>query len=350
MACRRECRHGQGSYPLCHRRWARPIPDAGRPSVCIGRHRPKRPQSKRREQNEGAPAGITPTRRIQAPTRPLKRPSSRSEQTGEVGCPPPLRRFRAQGGPAYRIGARPCFPTSPVTMCFRLETRRLWLRWPRLADVQAIVRLAGEKAVAEMTARIPHPYDARRRGALRLPCSAIQCGRRGAAAGHHAEGPPERLVGMVGIGPSPRTAAPHLGYWLGAPYWGQGYATEAARALIDAFFAYTAAAEISLGGPGDQPGLAAGAREVRLRLSGLRPDGVQGAGAACFPVDHLRLDRRAWESLKTWGHSGFVPGNPTPGSAARSDAGSVISRFSRLSGSSPTNFSSLVRDPALGTR
>src|SRR3712207_8871995 len=41
---------------------------------------------------------------------------------------------------------------------FRLETRRLWLRWPRQADAQAIIRLAGEKAVADMTALIPHPY------------------------------------------------------------------------------------------------------------------------------------------------------------------------------------------------
>jgi hypothetical protein len=24
-------------------------------------------------------------------------------------------------------------------------------------------------------------------------------------------------------------------------------------------------------------------------------------------VDQLRLDRRAWESLKSWGHTGFVP-------------------------------------------
>ena len=52
------------------------------------------------------------------------------------------------------------FPDLTRDDVFRLETRRLWLRWPRLADVQAVVRLAGEKAVAEMTARIPHPYSA----------------------------------------------------------------------------------------------------------------------------------------------------------------------------------------------
>ena len=50
------------------------------------------------------------------------------------------------------------FPDLTRDDVFRLETRRLWLRWPRLADAQAVVRLAGEKAVAEMTAFIPHPY------------------------------------------------------------------------------------------------------------------------------------------------------------------------------------------------
>jgi hypothetical protein len=41
---------------------------------------------------------------------------------------------------------------------FRLETRRLWLRWPRAADTALIASLAGERDVAEMTANIPHPY------------------------------------------------------------------------------------------------------------------------------------------------------------------------------------------------
>src|SRR5271165_2896166 len=39
-----------------------------------------------------------------------------------------------------------------------LETERLLLRAPRLADVKAIARLANDRRVAENTARIPHPY------------------------------------------------------------------------------------------------------------------------------------------------------------------------------------------------
>ena len=39
----------------------------------------------------------------------------------------------------------------------------------------------------------------------------------------------DRFMGVVGI-------TGHLGYWLGKPFWGQGYMTEAAGALVDAYF------------------------------------------------------------------------------------------------------------------
>ena len=199
------------------------------------------------------------------------------------------------------------FPDLTRDDVFRLETRRLWLRWPRLADVQAIVRLAGEKAVAEMTARIPHPYRAGGRGALRLPGPQIQCGRRGAAARHHAEGTPEQPDRRwSGSGRARRRARRISATGSASPHWGQGYATEAARALIDAFFAY-----------GDGSELTASARVINpasrrvLEKCGFA---YQGSGlvelparGGLFPAEHFRLDRRAWESLKTWGHSGFVP-------------------------------------------
>ena len=41
-----------------------------------------------------------------------------------------------------------------------------------------------------------------------------------------------RLIGGIGIGRTPDRAEPEFGYWLARPYWGQGYATEAGRALI----------------------------------------------------------------------------------------------------------------------
>ena len=50
------------------------------------------------------------------------------------------------------------FPDLTRDDVFRIETKRLWLRWPRVQDAAAIERLAGDKEVAEMTANIPHPF------------------------------------------------------------------------------------------------------------------------------------------------------------------------------------------------
>jgi RimJ/RimL family protein N-acetyltransferase len=207
------------------------------------------------------------------------------------------------------------FPDLTRDDVFRLETRRLWLRWPRLADVQAIVRLAGEKAVADMTARIPHPYAPDE--AERFVFEARQASANGDALqlAITPKGRPNALIGMVGIGPSAEHGGPSLGYWLGVAHWGQGYATEAARALIDAYFAY-----------GEESELAASARVVNpasrrvLEKCGFA---YQGSGltemrarGGLYPTDHFRLDRRAWESLKTWGASGFVRDAPAGESLA----------------------------------
>lgn len=197
------------------------------------------------------------------------------------------------------------FPDLTRDDVFRLETRRLWLRWPRLADAQAIVRLAGEKAVAEMTALIPHPYPPEAAEKFVFHARQANADGRGLQLAITPKGRPNSLIGLVGIGPSPEDGRPHLGYWLGIPYWGQGFATEAARALIDAFFAYGSEDELTSSARVINPA----SRRV-LEKCGFA---YQGAGLAelparggFYPADHFRLDRRAWESLKTWGQTGFV--------------------------------------------
>ena len=52
------------------------------------------------------------------------------------------------------------FPDLARDDVFRLETPRLWLRWPRAADAAALHRYCSRWEVAQFTARIPHPYPA----------------------------------------------------------------------------------------------------------------------------------------------------------------------------------------------
>ncbi|MBL7406437.1 N-acetyltransferase, partial [Escherichia coli] len=52
------------------------------------------------------------------------------------------------------------FPDLTRDDVFRIETRRLWLRWPTAKDRDAILKLAGDPSVAAMLARVPHPLPA----------------------------------------------------------------------------------------------------------------------------------------------------------------------------------------------
>lgn len=195
------------------------------------------------------------------------------------------------------------FPEITRDDVFTLETARLWLRWPRMADTAAIVRGAGNKQVAEMTALIPHPYppglaehfvfESRKRNTL----------GRGLLLAITLKQAPEELIGMVGIRPA-ESLAPELSYWLAPPHWGQGIATEAARSLVDALFALTDEKEIVASARVINPG----SRRV-LAKCGFESLGTQlrrfPARGGLFPSETFRLDRRTWESFKTWGLSGL---------------------------------------------
>jgi RimJ/RimL family protein N-acetyltransferase len=113
-----------------------------------------------------------------------------------------------------------------------LRTDRLVLRPFVLRDAADVQRLAGDPAIAATTAAIPHPY---------------KDGMAEAWIGTHQETfdtdgglvlavtlkENGQLIGAISLlsldRPSRRA---ELGYWIGQPYWNQGYATEAARAII----------------------------------------------------------------------------------------------------------------------
>ena len=134
------------------------------------------------------------------------------------------------------------FPEIARDEVFRLETRRLWLRWPHPADAAAIAALAADWRVARHTAHIPSPYtladaenfvraarERNARGATFETVATLKSGSRD-------------LVG--GFGALPARGGLEIGYWLGRPYWGQGLAGEAVLALTEAMFLFTPASRI----------------------------------------------------------------------------------------------------------
>jgi RimJ/RimL family protein N-acetyltransferase len=106
-----------------------------------------------------------------------------------------------------------------------IRTERLLLRAPALGDARAIAELAGDYEVASMTGTIPHPYS---EDMAVDWIESLQEGEEGVAFAVDLGG---ALIGCVGYRATEKDHA-EMGYWIGKPYWGMGYATEAARALI----------------------------------------------------------------------------------------------------------------------
>jgi len=109
-----------------------------------------------------------------------------------------------------------------------IETPRLQLRPYQQSDLADLVPLIGAREVAQMTLRIPHPYtekDAREFLANIESDDEVRLSIRLRSDG--------RLIGGVGLRLAEQHQNAELGYWLGVPYWGNGYATEAARAMLD---------------------------------------------------------------------------------------------------------------------
>ena len=135
------------------------------------------------------------------------------------------------------------FPEIAKDDVFRLETRRLWLRWPRIADAAAIERYTSKWEVARYTARIPHPYP--KGSAERF----IYAAREANALGRDlnlvltTNASPRQAIGAISL-ERRGTDRLTLGYALAPEVWGRGYATEAVRAAVEAAFGLTGAVEI----------------------------------------------------------------------------------------------------------
>ena len=108
-------------------------------------------------------------------------------------------------------------------------------------------------------------------------------------------------IGMVGISWSEKDA-PELGYWLGVEHWGQGFGTEAARAIIDYFFEEFDAEHLYAGARVTNPSSRNVLEKCGFQWSGVELHRFEALGSST-PVDRFRLSRGVWSSLKNWARS-----------------------------------------------
>jgi RimJ/RimL family protein N-acetyltransferase len=181
-----------------------------------------------------------------------------------------------------------------ATSCV-LETERLALRRPTLADVKAIAYLANDRRIAENTRRLPHPYL--QDHAVEFVRAIATDRRETVFLIEHTHSP----IGMVGIDWREQ-GAPELGYWLGVEHWGRGFGTEAARAVIDFFFEEFDAEHLISGARVANPSSRNILEKCGFQWSGVELHRFEALGSST-PVDCFRLSRSVWSSLKNWGSS-----------------------------------------------
>jgi ribosomal-protein-alanine N-acetyltransferase len=164
-----------------------------------------------------------------------------------------------------------------------IRTPRLLLRAPLLSDAARISLLAGDYDVASMTGTIPHPYIEQMAAEW---IASARAGEEGVVFVIERSG---AVIGCTGYRAFGEDHA-ELGYWIGKPYWGMGYASEAVRALILHAFETDGFAYLTVGHFSDNPASARIIAKFGFAPEGdeMRECAARGARAHCLTY---RLDR-----------------------------------------------------------
>jgi RimJ/RimL family protein N-acetyltransferase len=128
-----------------------------------------------------------------------------------------------------------------------IGTRRLVLRPLRAGDAAALFALFNDWEVVRFLSAPPWPYA--REDADSFIAMVSDPASKEVAFAITLAG---KLIGCATVRDSAASAlqsgaGPNIGYWIGRPYWGKGYMTEALRALVTHVFALSRAEAIYCG-------------------------------------------------------------------------------------------------------
>ncbi|RYC33207.1 N-acetyltransferase [Lichenibacterium minor] len=194
------------------------------------------------------------------------------------------------------------FPEISREDIFRIETRRLWLRCPQAFDVAAAA-----------DASAPPPPEAASGDPYRT-AEVLRGWRAGNATGAElhflltGRGADRSVLGAVDLEPVRGRAEAcglRLRVWLDGRAQGQGLATEAVQAMVDAAFMLTATPLVSTSARVLDPAFRRVVEKCGFSSCGTGLDPAPD-GRGLTASDRFRLDRKAWASLKSW----RVPGLP----------------------------------------
>ena len=212
---------------------------------------------------------------------------------------------------------QPLFPDVTRDDVFRLETRRLWLRWPRHGDVPALKALASLKEVAEMTSSWPHP----------LPDGEVEKrifqARKANATGSSLilaltpRDRPNLQIGTIGVSHSTapgRKDNLQIGYMLHPDHRGHGLIVEAVQSVLNTVFNYTPTMSVSAWTRVINPASRRVLEKCGFRHTGSVMRDLPARGGV-LPCDEFTLDRKTWAALVGWGASAPARSGPVQADA-----------------------------------
>lgn len=188
------------------------------------------------------------------------------------------------------------FPDLTSDDIFRIETKRLWLRWPRASDAASITTFAGLAHVARMTALIPHPYPPGEAERFVMKARADNASGSALNLAIIQKGGARQTIGLVGahLGAA---AEVEIGYVLAPAVWRKGFATEAVKALADLVFSLTPASRIVANSRVDNTASRRVLEKTGFAFVDTGLDFLPARGGL-HPCDRLRLDRHAWAAAR----------------------------------------------------
>lgn len=128
-----------------------------------------------------------------------------------------------------------CWSVGSVWRGHPLLSARLRLRPLVPADAPRLAEMLDDWEVVKHTAAIPHPYTVADGESFIATMADKTCARTGVALAMERS-LDRQVIGVIGFGLD-ADGTPELGWWVGRPFWGDGYATEAARRLLRHLFA-----------------------------------------------------------------------------------------------------------------
>jgi len=118
-----------------------------------------------------------------------------------------------------------------MTNATKLSGKRVLLRNFQLSDAAAVQKLAGNRAVADNRMSIPHPYeDGMAEQWISTLAPKISRGELASFAVTKLSS--GELIGAISLRIDRESNRAALSYWIGEPYWGVGYCTEAASIIV----------------------------------------------------------------------------------------------------------------------